>query len=170
MNAEEFAKRAHGKQVRKYTGEPYYVHLQEVVGLVSCVPHTPAMLDAAWLHDVVEDTHVTLEGVRTFFGREVADLVDMLTDVSKPSDGNRAARKALDREHLASASPEAQTIKLADIISNSSSIIVHDKNFAKVYMAEKAQLLEVLTLGDPLLLKIARLQCEIWQLLRGGGS
>lgn len=37
-------------------------------------------------------------------------LVEMLTDVSRPEDGNRAARKARDRDHLAMASPDAQTI------------------------------------------------------------
>lgn len=167
MNAKEFAIQAHGSQLRKYTGEPYHTHLAEVAGLVAAVPHTQAMLDAAWLHDVVEDTNATLGDVRAIFGSEVGDLVWMLTDVSKPSDGNRAARKALDRKHLANASPDAQTIKLADLISNSVCITCHDKNFARVYMAEKALLLEMLTLGDPKLLKIARMMCELWQMLHG---
>ena len=46
----------------------------------------------------------------------MAYLVDCLTDVSKPSDGNRAVRKEIDRQHLAKASPKAKTIKLADLI------------------------------------------------------
>ena len=46
------------------------------------------------------------------------------------------------------ASPDAKTIKLADLISNSHSIVKDDPNFAKVYMKEKAALLEVLTEGN----------------------
>ena len=68
----------------------------------------------------------------------MAELVDDLTDVSKPQDGNRATRKELDRQHTAKASPDAKTIKLADLISNSRSIMKDDPNFAKVYMKEKA--------------------------------
>jgi len=60
---------------------------------------------AAWLHDTVEDTPCTLDDVRNMCGEEVAVLVEMLTDTSKPEDGNRAARKAIDREHTAKASP-----------------------------------------------------------------
>ena len=69
--------------------------------------------------------------------------------MSKPEDGNRATRKAIDREHTAQAPAEAQTIKLADLISNSKSIMAHDPDFAVTYLAEKRLLLEVLTKGDP---------------------
>ena len=64
-------------------------------------------------------------------------------------DGNRAHRKAIDREHTAQAPAAAQTVKLADLISNSRSIMEHDPQFAVVYLAEKRLLLEVLTKGDP---------------------
>ena len=93
--------------------------------------------------------------VRIGFTPRVAALVSDLTDVSKPEDGNRAARKELDRQHSAQASPEAQTIKLADLISNSKSIMEHDPKFAKVYMREKTALLEVLVQGHPTLHKQA---------------
>ena len=82
------------------------------------------------------------------FGNEVADLVYWLTDVSRPEDGNRAVRKNIDLLHIAGASPAAKTIKLADIISNSRSILTHDRKFAQVYIPEKAALLSVLTEGD----------------------
>jgi (p)ppGpp synthase/HD superfamily hydrolase len=107
------------------------------------------MVAAAWLHDVVEDTGVTIETIRAEFGTEVAELVGWLTDVSKPEDGNRATRKAVDRAHTAEAPAEAQTIKLADLISNSKSIMEHDPAFAKTYLEEKRLLLAVMTKGDP---------------------
>ena len=158
LKARVFALAAHAAvgQVRKYTYEPYIVHPAEVFTIVSSVPHTTEMLCAAWLHDVVEDTGVTIEVIQTEFGDKVAELVGWLTDVSKPEDGNRAVRKAIDRAHSAEAPADAQTVKLADLISNSSSIMQHDENFAKVYLGEKRMLLEVMTKGDPILMARAR--------------
>lgn len=155
--AKQFATLAHEKvgQRRKYTGEPYFVHPAEVAELVRTVPHTEAMLAASWLHDVVEDTGVTFSEIERTFNEEVARLVWMLTDVSTPLDGNRAARKALDRAHLAAASRGAKTIKLADLISNSKSILQHDPAFARVYLKEKRLLLEVLKGGDSTLWDMA---------------
>lgn len=144
----DFATAAHEGQVRKYTGVPYIVHPIEVMEIVKSVPHDDAMLAAALLHDVVEDTEVVIAEIRTEFGDDVASLVDDLTDVSKPEDGNRKLRKGLDRDHSAAASARAQTVKLADLISNSADILVNDPKFAKVYLAEKDLLLEVLSLGD----------------------
>ena len=152
-----FATAAHAAvgQKRKYTGEDYIVHPAEVVDLVMSVPHTEEMLAAAWLHDVVEDTGVTLAQVRAEFGAEVAELVAWLTDVSKPEDGNRAARKALDARHSAAAPAEAQTVKLADLISNSKSITAHDPGFARVYLQEKRLLLGLMDRGDSTLRAMA---------------
>ena len=144
----KFATIAHADQKRKYTGKPYIVHPIEVMQIVRTVEHDEAMLAAALLHDVVEDTDIDLDTIRDVFGDDVASLVDDLTDVSRPEDGNRKVRKALDREHSAQASARAQTIKLADLISNSSDILENDPKFAKVYLAEKELLLEVLTEGD----------------------
>jgi (p)ppGpp synthase/HD superfamily hydrolase len=153
-----FATAAHTAvaQLRKYTHEPYIVHPAEVAKIVSTVPHTPQMLAAAWLHDVVEDTGVTLETIRAEFGDEVATLVGWLTDVSRPEQGNRATRKAIDRAHSAMAPKEAQTIKLADLISNTRSIMEHDEAFAKTYLVEKRLLLEVMDKGDATLMAEAR--------------
>jgi (p)ppGpp synthase/HD superfamily hydrolase len=148
--ARAFAERAHASidQRRKYTNEPYIVHPAAVVKLVRSVPHTEEMLAAAWLHDVVEDTPVTLPRIREEFGFGVMLLVHELTDRSKPEDGNRARRKEIDRLRLAAASPAAQTIKLADLIDNTKDIVANDPEFARVYLVEKRKLLSVLTRGD----------------------
>lgn len=143
-------------QRRKYTGEPYWYHTQHVAKLVSTVPHTPEMLAAAHLHDVVEDTAVTVDTVREHFGGEVAELVDWLTNKATHEDGNRAARKALDRARLARAPEAAQTIKLADIISNIPSIAQHDPKFGRVYVAEKMQVLAEMVGGAPALRAMAQ--------------
>jgi (p)ppGpp synthase/HD superfamily hydrolase len=157
--ARVFATAAHAAaaQLRKYTNEPYIVHPTEVAGIIDNLEGATAeMVAAAWLHDVVEDTGVTLEIIRAEFGDEVATIVGWLTDVSRPEQGNRSTRKAIDRAHTAMAPAEAQTIKLADLISNCTSIKEHDAEFAKVYFEEKRLLLEVLTKGDRELLAKAK--------------
>jgi (p)ppGpp synthase/HD superfamily hydrolase len=161
--ARVFATAAHAavKQTRKYTNEPYICHPAAVVAIVKSVPHTDEMLAAAWLHDTAEDTGVTVDLIRAEFGGEVAGLVWWLTDQSRPEDGNRETRKAIDRNHLAAAPPEAQTIKLADLIDNTLTIEARDPDFAKLYRREKRQLLEVMTAGDPSLMSIARLQIDV---------
>ena len=161
--ARVFATAAHAAigQIRKYTFEPYIVHPAEVVSIVRTVTHTDEMLAAAWLHDTVEDTGVTIEMIRAEFGTGVAELVGWLTDVSRPEHGNRAHRKALDRAHTAAAPADAQTIKLADLIANTRSIMEHDEAFAKTYLEEKRMLLEVMLHGDAILMAKAREQIGV---------
>jgi len=133
---------------RKYNNEPYHVHLSAVAKLVASVTGDEEMLAAAWLHDTVEDTQATLEDVEAEFGVQVAEIVEELTDVSKPGDGNRVQRKQIDRVHLAQASKRAKTVKLADLIDNCKDITRHDPRFAQVYLAEMNSLLDVLQGGN----------------------
>ena len=166
--ARNFATRAHQRidQRRKYSDQPYDVHLEAVARLVASATEDDEMIAAAWLHDVVEDTPATLEDVQREFGASVAALVRDLTDVSRPSDGNRAARKEIDRQHLALASPRAKTIKLADLIDNCEDITRNDPRFARVFLQEMEALLAVLGEGDAGLLQRARtLHQTCWQKL-----
>jgi (p)ppGpp synthase/HD superfamily hydrolase len=134
-----------GKDIRTC----YTKHTVEVADLVAKFGGSEEMIAAAHLHDVVEDTQISLNDIEKVFGPVVADLVSWLTDTSKPEDGNRAARKAIDRDHLAEAPAAAQTIKCCDLISNTASIPAHDPSFAKVYLEEKRQLLAVMTKSNP---------------------
>jgi (p)ppGpp synthase/HD superfamily hydrolase len=156
----DVAVRAHAGQLRKYTNEPYIVHPFAVAGLVAAVTDDEDAHIAALLHDTVEDTAVTLDLVRGVFGVRIAGLVENLTDVSRPEDGNRGIRKAIDLRHTAAADPVAKTIKLADLIDNTKTITAFDKNFAKVYMHEKQRLLEVLKEGDSTLWALANSMVE----------
>lgn len=147
-----FATAAHAAvgQTRKYTGEPYISHPIRVMQLVAIHVDdaTPEMLAAALLHDVVEDTKVNFATILMHFGDDVAKLVAELTKVSKPEDGNRETRKALDKAFLAKASNEAKTIKLADIIHNLSDIESAEEGFAWKFLKEKESVLDVLSEGD----------------------
>lgn len=146
---------AHGDQVRKYTGEPYISHPMSVAGIIAGIGGSEIMIVSAILHDVVEDTDKTLTDIQREFGDHVANIVFWLTDASTPEMGNRAKRKQIDREHNALAPPEAQTIKVADLIDNTKSIVGWDKHFARVYMVEKQKLMEVLINANPKLIDIA---------------
>lgn len=160
--ARRYATKAHAGagQWRKYTNEPYIVHPAAVVELVRSVTHNEAMLAAAWLHDTVEDTPSTLNDILSHFGQEVARLVEMLTDSHPTEARNRAARKVAHFRHTALACAEAQTIKLADIIDNTRSIIHFDPHFARVYLVEKRVQIGLLTEGHPALWKQASLIIE----------
>lgn len=141
-----FARNAHVDQRRKYTDAPYFDHLAEVVGISASVGIQGGGLAVAWLHDVVEDQNYTVEQIADSFGRDIADSVGRLSDLEE---GNRTQRKHLSRLRLAGAPSWVQTIKLADLISNTSSIVQFDPKFAEVYLAEKRALLEVMNQGDP---------------------
>lgn len=151
--ARAFATWWHQGQQRKYTGEPYIVHPAKVAWIVKSVPHTPEMIAAAWMHDVLEDTDADEAEIRREFGDEIADLVLWLTDpVRTAAGGNRATRKAAHRARLKLAPVEAKTVKLADLIHNSESILKYDEKFARTYIPEKRLLLdEALREGDAIL-------------------
>jgi len=146
VKAEIFATQAHAlvEQKRKYTGEDYIVHPIRVAKIVEQFGGSDDQIAAAYLHDVVEDTDVDILDVRMEFGNDIGEIVDGLTDVSQPSDGNRKLRKAMDRAHSADASAEAQFVKCADIIDNSADISANDPNFSKVYKQEMLELLAVM--------------------------
>jgi guanosine-3',5'-bis(diphosphate) 3'-pyrophosphohydrolase len=111
--ARELAVRAHASQ--RYGDEPYRVHLEQVVAVVRRHPHTEAMLAAAWLHDAVEDTDLTLAEVAAAVGDEVAAIVAAVTD--EPG-ATRAERKPPTLAKLRRATPAARAVKLADRIAN----------------------------------------------------
>jgi (p)ppGpp synthase/HD superfamily hydrolase len=155
--AHRFADVAHVGQFRRYVRRPYIEHPVAVARLVQRFDHDETMVMAALLHDVKEDCGVSREELVREFGIVVADLVDDLSDVSTPADGNRAVRKAIDRAHAAHARPKAKTIKCLDLTHNSHSIVRHDKAFARVFLAEKTLLLPVLAdASDPRAFELAR--------------
>lgn len=145
--ARKFAIEAHGQQVRKYTGEPYWHHCQAVAELVASTGADTDTVAAAWLHDTVEDCEVDVATIGNVFNGRIAMFVYYLTDTPKGY-GNRRERKDRDVNRLATAPAPVQTIKLADLIDNTSSIVEHDPQFAKLYLAEKRTLLSVLTKGN----------------------
>ncbi len=164
------AARAHDGQRRKYTGEPYITHCLEVVSIlmrhgIKDKGDGRNMLAAAMLHDVMEDTPLDYRWMLSFlrcYGDDNASRVcTLVRELTEPErQGNRATRKAVEAQRLSMVSPEAQTIKYADLISNTSSITQHDPDFARIYLQEKWNILKVMRAGDETLLNYALIVCE----------
>lgn len=137
---------------RKYTGELYFVHMQQVVALLDAVQCDKYTKAAGWLHDTIEDVWwVSYWLLRICFGKQVADIVREVSDVSKRADGNRVFRKKMDLNHGCRGSDRAQSLKYADLICNTTYITEYDAKFAVTYMREKRELLENMTRGNALL-------------------
>jgi (p)ppGpp synthase/HD superfamily hydrolase len=141
-DAVAFATRWHADQ-RRPAGEPYVEHLEEATAFLACgaAVTDPALLTAAVLHDVVEDTDCTLAEVRATFGTEVATLVDWVT-------------KGDDREayltRLRSAPREALLVKLADRASNVQRLDTHPRpEKQRKYYAETVRVIVPLSSVHP---------------------
>jgi (p)ppGpp synthase/HD superfamily hydrolase len=118
-DAVAFAVDAHGSQTRK-NGSPYVGHLLQVAGLVIEHGGSTVAACAAVLHDVVEDTEVTLADVRSAFGSDVAAIVEACTDSASLPRGAATwrARKESYLSHLSSASHDAALVSACDTLHN----------------------------------------------------
>lgn len=141
----------HFGQQRKYTLEPYFNHVVFVAEKADGVVRNG--YEIGLCHDLLEDTACTvieLQKALLRFGYSTSDTnhivscVIELTDVfthEKFPDLNRKERKLAESSRLHSISKEAQTVKYFDLMHNTESITKHDQSFAKVYMAEKRDIL-----------------------------
>ena len=116
-----FAVRAHHNTERRGKGFPYIVHPLEAVAIVATMSPDQELLAAAALHDVVEDTGVTLDDLRREFGDKVASLVEKESDrfISGVSEEDSwRDRKQAAIERIAAAPLEAKMVALGDKLSN----------------------------------------------------
>jgi guanosine-3',5'-bis(diphosphate) 3'-pyrophosphohydrolase len=113
-----FAADKHRDQRRKgEEASPYVNHLIEVVELLAREGNVTDLiiLQAAILHDTLEDTQTTAEELEAMFGAEVRQVVEEVTDDKRLP---KAERKRLQVEHASRLSARAKIVKLADKISN----------------------------------------------------
>ncbi len=118
FEALEFAAKKHQRQRRKGTaGIPYINHPIEVARMIATEIHpcSDNLLIAALLHDVLEDTDTNSEDLIALFGREVASIVEEVSDdMSLPS----ALRKDLQVENAHKLTGPARCIRIADKACN----------------------------------------------------
>lgn len=153
-----FIVKQHEGQVRKYTGEPYHVHLFSVAQIVS--EYVPNTIEVALCHDLLEDTKCTTEnllntlrsldyseGYATSIVQGVMRLTDEYTHEKYP-EMNREQRKFQEAYRMGFIGETVQSIKYADIIDNTRSIVKHDLGFAKTYLKECVTLLHRMRKGN----------------------
>ena len=118
--AYQFSERAHAGQTRR-SGEPFVSHCVQVAHILADLGLDSATVASGLIHDVVEDTGVTVAEVEKEFGKEVAEIVDGLTKIAHLPTGSREERQVENyRKLLLSIAKDARVIliKLADRMHN----------------------------------------------------
>jgi GTP diphosphokinase / guanosine-3',5'-bis(diphosphate) 3'-diphosphatase len=116
----EFAYSLHEGQYRA-SGEPYIAHPVAVAELLRDLGGSTVMIAAGFLHDVVEDTEVTVEDIEQQFGSEVRRLVEGVTKLSQYNFSSKKERQAENFRHMFLAMAEdirVVVVKLADRLHN----------------------------------------------------
>lgn len=118
--AYRFGEKAHAGQIRR-SGEPYIFHPLSVAGILADLRLDLASIATALLHDVVEDTPVTLEEIKNEFGELIAQLVDGVTKISKMSFRNTHEKQGENiRKMIVAMGKDVRVlmVKLADRLHN----------------------------------------------------
>lgn len=118
--AYEYANHMHSGQTRQ-SGEPYIIHPLNVAYIVAEMHADRNTVCAALLHDTLEDTHATKEEIAELFNRDIANLVDGVTKISKMNFSSKAEQNlANTRKIITSITDDVRIIiiKLADRLHN----------------------------------------------------
>ncbi|MBY0062033.1 MULTISPECIES: HD domain-containing protein [Priestia] len=113
--ARKYAEDAHGGQMRKLSDKPYIVHPINVGDILEKAGFSKEVIAAAYLHDAVEDTNVTLKEIGQKFGLEVAEIVEAHTEDKSKS---WEERKQHTIQTVKTASLEVKALIVADKLDN----------------------------------------------------
>src|SRR5687768_12646793 len=111
----------HHKGQKRASGEPYLVHPLEVADILADLRLDEVSISTGLLHDVVEDTLVDLETIRSYFGEEITKLVDGLTKIAHISNLSKEEQQAENvRKMVLAMTTDVRVvlIKLADRLHN----------------------------------------------------
>ncbi|WP_435274054.1 HD domain-containing protein [Psychrobium sp. nBUS_13] len=131
--ARDFALQAHDGQ--RYGSKPYIVHLEAVSKLAA--PYGENAQIVAYLHDVVEDTTVTLEDVANKFGQHISDCVAIVTDESGVDRAERKVKTNLKMAQVEPALYDALIVKAADRFANMRACVIGKRHdLLATYLSE----------------------------------
>ena len=163
---------SHRDQLRKATDVPYFAHPAAVALILArCGFDDDSVLAAAFLHDVVEDTDVSIDRLRVDFPPAVIDIVECLSEQKTDETGAKRPWKDRKTDHLdviRKASPESKAVALADKLHNLSSMrIDFDEQGESLWTRFNATKQEILWYHDAMIEaashddpRIRRLQSE----------
>lgn len=114
-----FAAQKHGDQKRK-TGEPYLIHPIAVAETLMAYNMDADTVCAGLLHDTIEDTHTTEEELNNLFGKEVGEMVQAVTKISRITEDKSIQEAETIKKMFFAMSKDLRVIiiKLADKLNN----------------------------------------------------
>lgn len=128
LQAKQFAERAHAGQVRKLNDEPFMNHPINVASTLQSAGFDETVVAAGYLHDVVEDTAVTIAEVSERFGEQVKELVEANTENGKLPWRERKAQTIVNAEQ---GSLQVKALIAADKLDNLSNILKYEKDMGE---------------------------------------
>lgn len=134
-----FSAKVHDGQVR-LSGEPYLSHPLEVASILADMRLDTTSIACGLLHDVVEDTHATIDDIEDMFGPDAAKIIDGLTKISKLSFDTATAHQAGNiRKMILAMADDIRVIliKLADRLHNSRTLHYHKKDEKRRFIAQE---------------------------------
>ena len=134
-----YSAQVHAGQVR-LSGEPYLSHPLEVAGILSDMKLDSTSVAAGLLHDVVEDTHATVEEISDIFGEETSHIVSGVTKLSKLNFGSSQAHQAESiRKMILAMADDIRVIliKLADRLHNMRTLKYHKEEDKRIAIAQE---------------------------------
>ena len=138
-----YSVQAHGKQLR-HSGDPYYAHPIEVAGIVASLKLDIATVCTALLHDVLEDTDVTVQELSEEFTPEIAELVDGVTklgqvEMSRPNLSRERAQAENFQKFILAVSKDVRVllVKLCDRLHNMRTLQHHPKQASRERIARE---------------------------------
>jgi (p)ppGpp synthase/HD superfamily hydrolase len=158
LRARDFARKAHDSigHIRKYSRVPYWHHTERTMARLSIITQDEDLLIGQLFHDIIEDIYpknsdYSPDAILNLFGARATshmlDLTDVYTKEAYPY-FNRKQRKELEVMRLALVPIMSKNGKLVDNIDNTEDILHGDKGFARTYLKEIYELLQVLKDGD----------------------
>ncbi|MEZ4551655.1 MAG: HD domain-containing protein [Desulfobacterales bacterium] len=144
-----YSAKVHDGQLR-LSGEPYLSHPLEVASILADMRMDTTSIACGLLHDVVEDTHATIENIEKLFGKDAAKIIEGVTKISSLSFDTAKARQAGNiRKMILAMADDIRVIliKLADRLHNTRTLHYHTKKDKQRRIAQET--LDIYSLSRP---------------------